>query len=156
MQPQATIPGRTRRAIAGFPSPDRSRALEAVAARPRMLVLDDEEAVRFALRDFFEGHGFAVDCARELEEAEALLAHVPYAVVVADLRLGGIQRAEGLALAASVRERCAGTAVVLLTAHGSPEVEAEARRLGVDRVLHKPEPLPSLARVVRGLLGARP
>jgi CheY-like chemotaxis protein len=42
---------------------------------------------------------------------------------------------------------------VLLTAYGSPEIEAEARRLGVDSFLHKPKPLTEVAEVVAGLLG---
>lgn len=122
-------------------------------APPRILVMDDEEPIRFAMKEYFETFGYRVDCARELEEAEALLTHITYAVVIADLRLTGIYGAEGLGLVALVREQRPQTRIVLLTAYGSPEVEAEARRLGVDSFLRKPKPLPDLAQIVCNLLG---
>jgi DNA-binding response OmpR family regulator len=116
------------------------------------LVVDDEEPILFALQEYFTSYGFHVDCARELEEAEALLSTVVYALVIADLRLTGIYGVEGLQLIGFVRERCPGTRVILLTAYGSPEIEREARRLGVDAFIYKPKPLPELAQVVYGLL----
>ena len=42
--------------------------------------------------------------------------------------------------------------IVVLTAHGTREVENEARVLGVDAFLRKPQPLARLAEVVRGLI----
>jgi hypothetical protein len=42
---------------------------------------------------------------------------------------------------------------VLLSAHLDEETEAEARRRGVDAVLSKPVPMPTLARIGRGLVG---
>lgn len=119
----------------------------------RMLVIDDEEAILFAAREYFGALGFRVDCATELEEAQALLSHVAYAVVIADLRLTGIYGSEGLALVRHVREQCPQTRILILTAYGSPAVEQEARRLGVDGFLQKPKPLPDVAQIVFGLLG---
>lgn len=116
-------------------------------------MVDDEEPILLAAREYFESLGFAVDCASELEEAQALLSHVAYAVVIADLRLTGVYGSEGLTLVRHVRERCPQTRVLILTAYGSRDVEEEARRLGVDGFLLKPKPLPDVARIVFGLLG---
>ena len=66
----------------------------------RLLVIDDEDSIRFAMKEYFEVHGYRVDCAREAEEAEALLAHLRYDVVIADLQLSGILRLEGSASSA--------------------------------------------------------
>ena len=121
---------------------------------PRLLVIDDEEPILFATKDYFETKGFAVDCAQEVEEAEALLSHVSYAAMIADLRLTGAYGTEGLSLVRFAKERHPETRVVLLTAYGSREVEAEALRLGVDCFLQKPKPLPDLAQIVFGLVGA--
>jgi DNA-binding NtrC family response regulator len=123
--------------------------------RPRVLVVDDEESILFATREYFEALGFEVHGARELEEAEALLSHVTYSVVIADLRLTGIYGTEGLAMVAFVKERCPHTAIVLLTAYRTPQAEAEARRLGVDSFVQKPKPLPDLAQIVFALLDRR-
>jgi DNA-binding response OmpR family regulator len=119
----------------------------------RILILDDEEVIVFALREFFTAHGYSVDGARDLAEAQALFGTGErYALVIADLRLGGTQGTEGLEFVALARERRPAIRTILLTAYGSPEVEAEARRRGVDAFLHKPQPLIELAQTVRRLL----
>jgi CheY-like chemotaxis protein len=43
--------------------------------------------------------------------------------------------------------------VILLTAYGSPEIEAAAIRYGVDSFLQKPKPLAELAQVVFRVAG---
>jgi CheY-like chemotaxis protein len=123
---------------------------------PRMLVIDDEEPILFALREYFTLLGYRVDCAGEPEEAEALLTDIPYAVVIVDLRLSGIESTEGLALIDTIRERCPKTGILLLTAYGNPSIEQEALSRGADAFLNKPMPLPDIAHIVTGLLGARP
>lgn len=124
--------------------------------KQRLLIVDDEEPILFAMREYFSTCGYRVDCAREIDEAEVMLLGTPYAAVIADLRLSGSQSAEGLEIIGYVRERCPQTRVVLLTAYGSTEVECEARRRGVDAFLHKPMPLPAVAQIVKDLLQAAP
>lgn len=118
-----------------------------------MLVVDDEKTITFAIQNYFTRGGYRVDCAQELEEAEALLANVHYDVVIADLRLTGVHGSEGLEIVRSVRERYPKTRVILLTAYGSPEIEAAAVRYGVDSFLQKPRPLAELAQVVFDVMG---
>lgn len=120
----------------------------------RLLVVDDEEAITFAMQRYFTRRGYRVDCASELEEAQALLVNVEYAAVVADLRLTGVHGAEGLEILSYVREHCPWTKTILLTAYGSPVLEAEARDRGVSLVLRKPQALPELAQAVAALLEA--
>ena len=120
---------------------------------PRILIVDDEEPILFAMREYFAAHGFSVDCARETAEAESLLAHNDYGVAILDLRLSGTPGAEGLDLVASVRAISPATRIILLTAYGSREIEAEARRLGADAFLHKPKPLAEVAQIASGLMG---
>jgi two-component system response regulator (stage 0 sporulation protein F) len=119
----------------------------------RLLIVDDEEPILLAMEEYFHTVGYEVDCVRELEEAEALLSKLRYALVVADLRLTGIYGVEGLELVGYIRQRCPHTRMILLTAYGTPEIEAEARRLGVDAFIYKPKPLPELAQIVFALLG---
>ena len=73
----------------------------------RLLIVDDEAAIRLALGEYFRRRGWTVDSAAEKEEAEALLACTEYAVVIADLRLTGIYGVEGLDVSAD------GTRVVI-------------------------------------------
>ena len=55
----------------------------------RILVVDDEATILFAMKEYLSGGGFTVDCAAEREEAQALIANVSYCAVIADLRLLG-------------------------------------------------------------------
>ncbi len=120
----------------------------------RILIVDDEEPILFAMREYFATKGYDVDCARETQEAEALLAANRYSLAILDLRLTGTQGAEGLDIIGSLRARSPKTRIILLTAYGSREIEAEARRRGADAFLHKPKPLSEVAAIASGLIAA--
>jgi DNA-binding NtrC family response regulator len=119
-----------------------------------LLIVDDEESILFAMREYFMSQGYRVDCARGLDDTEAFLSSNPYSAIIADLRLGGSRGTEGLEIVDRVRAGCPATRVIILTAYGLPGTEREARRRGADVFLHKPIPLPELARIVLELLGA--
>ncbi len=118
----------------------------------RMLVVEDEHTVLFALRKYFSAAGYQVDYARELEEAEALIVTTQYHVIIADLRLSGSSAAEGLEVLRFVRHHSRGTKVVILTAYGSPDIQSSARLLGAAAFLQKPAPLPEIGATVLRLL----
>jgi DNA-binding response OmpR family regulator len=118
----------------------------------RLLLVDDEETILFAMGDYLSHLGFKVDMASEREEAEALLANVAYAAVVADLRLFGSGSNDGLHVIAAARERSLKTRIVLLSAFAHADIEADARRQGADRVLRKPKPLSEVAACLLDLL----
>jgi DNA-binding response OmpR family regulator len=104
------------------------------------------------MSEYFSQHGFMVDTARELEEAERLFESTNYQVVIQDLRLGSARDSDGLELIKLIHQRRPETRIVVLTSYGSDEVEVEARRSGADAFLHKPKPLSQVAQVVQGLI----
>jgi DNA-binding NtrC family response regulator len=116
----------------------------------RILVADDEEGVLLVLKEYLGCCGWEVDAARTLTEAERFLETRSYAAVITDLRFSGPHGNEGLAIVRCARMRHPEAPVVVMTGYGSPEVEAEARRLGVDAFVPKPVPLWELARLVQG------
>jgi DNA-binding response OmpR family regulator len=118
----------------------------------KLLVVEDEESIRIGLRRYLKAKGYAVDCAGEREEAEALVSAVPYACVIVDLCLTSGQGPDGLHVIACVLDSCPHTPVVVLTAATSEELETEARRLGADAFLRKPTPLAEVTRVVDRLV----
>lgn len=122
----------------------------------RLLIIDDEETILFALDRYFSRHGFTVDCARELEEAEALAVCTAYDLVIADLSLTENGSTEGLEILRHVRQNCPAARVILLTAHASAVVEHEAFRRGVDAFLHKPRPLAEIATIAAALMDGVP
>jgi DNA-binding NtrC family response regulator len=117
----------------------------------RILIVDDEEAILFAMRDYFTLRGYEVDTARGVDEAMTRVDTHAYAAVVADLCLSEMPSAEGLDVAGYVRQSRPSTRVILFTAYGSPEIEAEARRRGVLAVLKKPQALTDIERLIRSV-----
>ncbi len=114
----------------------------------RILLVDDEPALRELLRVTFEGADVTVREAESGEQAlEALGGDLPDALVL-DLRLPGIDGAE---LCRRLRhdERTALLPIVVLTGGDVPEIE-RARQAGADEVVRKPfSPLDLLAIVER-------
>lgn len=121
----------------------------------KILIVDDEELIVLAMRKYFEGLGYSVDSAHELEEAQALLVNRQYDLVIADLRLTGIGGVEGLQIVSDIHHRCADTRVILLSAYGTPEIERESYNRGADAFLHKPKSMMEIAHVAVNLLESR-
>lgn len=120
----------------------------------RILVVDDQPSILFSMKDYFERVGHAVDCARNVAEAQLLLEAFPYSLVIADLRLTSGHPSEGLELLARVRALSPGTRTILLTAYGTLETERRAHALGVDVQLSKSLDLAEIAEVVDSLAPA--
>ena len=108
------------------------------------------------MSEYFSLHGYRVDTARELEEAEKLIEATEYKVVIQDLRLTTTRNPDGLDIIKMIRSQNPQTRIIVLTAYGSTEMEDEARRCGADAFLRKPKPLSQVAQVVQGLLEAPP
>ena len=121
----------------------------------RILIVDDEELIVLAMRKYFEGLGYSVDSAHELEEAQALLAARRYDLVIADLRLTGIGGVEGLQIVTDIHQRWSDTRVILLSAYGTPEIERESYNRGADAFLHKPKSMMEIASVAISLMEHR-
>jgi two-component system, OmpR family, response regulator len=119
---------------------------------PRLLVVDDEESICFSMSEYFSLHGYKVDTACEVEEAEKLLGATTYKVVIQDLRLTMTKNHDGFDMIKLIRENNPQTRIIVLTAYGSSEIEDEARRCGADAFLRKPKPLSQVAQVVQGLI----
>ena len=119
---------------------------------PRLLVVDDEESICFSMSEYFSLHGYRVDTARELDEAEKLIESTNYRVIIQDLRLGSTRNPNGFDIIKLAHKRDPETRIIVLTAYGSTETEDEARRCGAAAFLRKPKPLSQVAQVVQGLI----
>ncbi len=102
----------------------------------RTLVVDDEERIRFFLRETLERVGHLVTVASSGEAALDRLQDTFFDVILLDLMLGGA--VDGQRVLEAVRWRWPATVVVMLTAHGSLESAVEAIHEGVDGYLLKP------------------
>jgi len=94
-----------------------------------------------------------LDEARRLkEEAQALLGHFSYSVVITDLRLSRLGFG-GLDLVKHIRELSLQTHVLVLTGYFWPELKSEAMSHRVDAFVRKPTRMAELAQTVSSLTG---
>lgn len=114
-------------------------------AGKRILLVEDEDSVLFAIREYFTMRGHQVHGAADSETAEQLLTAQSFAWVVTDLHLTPDRSGDGLSVVRLARDSGADR-IVLLTAHGAPEVVRAAEDSGADGVIAKPVHLPELER----------
>lgn len=114
-----------------------------------ILLVDDEESVRFGVRDFLESHGFDVAEAESCAEAwEAFRAQRPDCAVL-DYRLPDGDALELLPLLKNIDDT---VPLLVLTGHGSIDLAVRAIKEGADQFLTKPVELPALLIVLKRLL----
>ena len=112
----------------------------------KVLLVDDEEdyvrtmAARMELRDVESR------VALSGEQALRMVQDETPDVMVLDLRMPGI---DGMAVLERVKQEHPNVQVVILTGHGSPTEETEARRLGAFEYLQKPADTHHLLRTIR-------
>ena len=113
----------------------------------RVLVVDDEFLIRWSIAETLGAAGHEVTEAPDAAAALAALEETPDPdVVLLDFRLPD---SNDLGVLAKIRRLAPASAVVLMTAFGTPEVTAGALQLGACKVLSKPFNMHDLEYIVR-------
>ena len=102
----------------------------------RILVVEDEHAIRLALKGLLRREGFEVELAEDAEIAEEMLRRESFDLVITDLALGGGKT--GMDVLRAAKDERSETAVVMITAHGSEKIAVEAMKAGADDYVPKP------------------
>lgn len=111
---------------------------------PRILVVDDDEMVRYILATLLSGAGYRVAEAESGEAAIAMCSEQSFALVLMDMFMPGMSGPEALEV---IRERWPQTRLVLLS--GAPEeLKSETLLAGV-RFFPKPFENEELLRMAR-------
>jgi two-component system, response regulator RegA len=105
------------------------------SARPRLLLVDDNENHCWALTRAFERRGYTVKAAHSVAGACHLLDEWQPEYAVVDLRMPG---PTGLTLIPRLRAACPEVRVVMLTGYASIATAVEAIKLGATQYLIKP------------------
>jgi DNA-binding response OmpR family regulator len=116
--------------------------------RLRVMIVDDDAEMRALLRDALEREGFRVREHAAGDQLIPLVAEWKPDAVVLDKEMVG---SSGLDLLRDIRRRHPSTPVVLVTAFGGAEVEAEALRLGAAYYMDKPFRVSRLLEVLRSV-----
>jgi len=101
----------------------------------RILVVDDDPGMVRTLQDILRLHGWDVDAASNGEEAVQAVDARPYAAVLMDVRMPGM---DGVTAFLRMHERRPHIPVLLMTAYAADHLLADAVRNGVLRILPKP------------------
>ena len=119
------------------------------SAIPRILVVDDELAMRETLREILELEGFQVSQADSGEAALNILGQAPVDLMLLDLKMKGL---DGLETTEAAKRLSPETVIIMLTAHGTLESAIGAMRHGAFDYLLKPASVEDIiASVQRGL-----
>ena len=124
------------------------------AAKPRILIADDEQSMREMMRQLFRKNGFEVITAEDGVVARDIIADEFLDLLLTDIRM---PRLDGVSLLRAVREMAPDVTVVMMTAHWTQDSAEwqEARELGASALIEKPFRNEDVLLQVRQLLDSR-
>jgi len=114
-----------------------------------ILVVEDEQKIRTALKDFLEFHGFRVSEAVDGLEAERIAAQKQFDLILLDLMLPKIS---GEQLCRKWRQDGLQSPIIMLTAKGQQKEKIAGLNVGADDYITKPFSLEELLARIRAVL----
>lgn len=115
----------------------------------RILLAEDQEAVALHVAEGLRAEGYAVDHARDGDEALWLAQHHPYDVMLVDVMMPG---KDGMAVVRELRRRGVVTPVIFVSARGDVEDRVHGLDAGGDDYLVKPFSFSELSARLRAVL----
>jgi two-component system nitrogen regulation response regulator NtrX len=116
---------------------------------PRILIIDDEKAIRNTLKEILEFENYKVDQAEDGPAGLDLLIQQKYDVVLCDIRM---PKMDGLEVLTRAQAMGTDAAFIMVSAHGSIDTAVEATKKGAYDFLPKPPDLNRLLVTVRNAL----
>jgi len=114
--------------------------------KAKVLIVDDDEGLRMALKDRFEFWGCDVSVAADGREALAAAANCAFDLIMLDLSMPVM---DGFEVLANLRKDGHPADIVVLSAHGSVDKVVQALQDGADDFLTKPADFDLLEQVVQ-------
>ena len=115
----------------------------------RVLLIEDDAALRLTLARQLEADGYRVDQARDGEEGLFLAQEYAVDMVIVDL---GLPKLNGLTIVQRLRHEGRALPILILTARGSWQDKVVGLEAGADDYLVKPFEYPELAARLKALL----
>lgn len=123
-------------------------------ALARVLVVDDDKAIRMSLCAILEKHGFEVTCAADVSEALKFISSHKYDVLLSDLHMPG--PGDGLTVVSAMRHANPDAVTLLLSAFPEMSAAANAILMQTDEILVKPMNVPDLIDAITQRLAKGP
>lgn len=122
------------------------------ASKGRIVVVDDEENIRSAVKDILTDEGYEVDCAQDGETALRMIQSNAPDLVLLDIWMPGL---DGLQTLKILKNMESDAEVVMMSGHGAIETAVKATKLGAFDFIEKPFSLDSILRSVGKALRSR-
>ena len=103
--------------------------------KARILVVDDEEIVRESLSEWLQEDGYSVETAPDGEAAVSRMKAEPWAVLLVDLKMPGM---DGLQVLEEARKLRPDSQVVIMTGYATVDTAVKAMKTGAYDYLVKP------------------
>jgi two-component system nitrogen regulation response regulator NtrX len=115
----------------------------------RILIIDDEQAIRDTLKDILTYEGYTVDTAKNGKEGVETLTNNLYDAVLSDIKMPGMDGMEFLSKAIEISPD---TPVIMISGHGTIELAVEAVRKGAYDFIAKPPDLNRLLITIKNAI----
>ena len=115
----------------------------------RLLLIEDDAALRLGLKRQLEADGYRVDTASDGEDGLFQAREYPVDLAIVDL---GLPKLNGLAIVQGLRAEGRTLPILILTARGSWQDKVKGLEAGADDYVVKPFEYPELAARVKALL----
>jgi two-component system response regulator HydG len=102
---------------------------------PRILVIDDDDAVRETMSRMLRGAGYTVETAVTGEDGVSVARGNGFDVILSDMRMPGIS---GLDVLQRLRDQRVDSAFIVMTGFGTIDTAVEAMKLGAVDFVQKP------------------
>lgn len=117
--------------------------------RKRILVIDDDGAIRDIVSKILSCMGYDVAIAADGIEGFELFAKSPFHLVLTDFDMPYL---DGLELAKQIKGRSADTPVILMTGREKDEIEDALNEKAIDSAMFKPFRLDDIEGAIQGIL----
>ncbi|HLF20348.1 MAG TPA: response regulator [Bacteroidota bacterium] len=120
-----------------------------MAVKNKILVVDDEDALRTVLSAELEGEGYQVATAADGQEAINILGSSSYDLILLDIKMPNV---DGFEVLKFVKENHPKTKVIMLTGFADLKNAIESKKLGAEDFVSKPYDLVDLLTTVERVL----
>jgi two-component system, OmpR family, alkaline phosphatase synthesis response regulator PhoP len=120
-----------------------------MAQKARILIVEDEEAIRSGLIDVFVYHGYEVDTAEQGDDGLRKALSGRYDMILLDVMLPGV---DGFEICDRIRQQDRQQPVIMLTAKSADEDIVHGLSLGADDYVAKPFSVTQLVLRVQAVL----
>jgi len=114
----------------------------------RILIADDERAIRRALREIFEFEGYSVDEVENGEEALVAIRKKEYDAIFCDIKMPHV---DGMEVQAQIKLEGINVPMIMISGHGTVETAVQAIKNGAFDFIEKPLDLNRLLITLRNV-----